>query len=547
MLLPDFAPINETFNTVSPAIDRWLGQNASSEMASALRTRAETDRPRIMVYGVYNAGKSTLLNALLGSEQAAMADRPETAEIKGYDWRGYTLLDTPGIDAPIEHEAVTESSLNRSDVILFVVAAGGVAAEGETWNALIDILRRGRRVLLVINDKMSLERDGEEYVVVIDSARVHLQNFAEKAGIKNILDKVDLCVVNARSALKGRMENKSALVRNSGLDELERKLFQFLEDCDYSVVCRSAARDVLDLIDKASAVLEERAGNEESRCVDELDRTVRKSRERVVSKARARLDTIIGSTRPRVLAYCRNKVSDPNVPESDLTEIADGMEQDLWSHMEAQIAEEYRGLDADVEKLAELIKSKISRTDINLEAGEEQKSSVFGKHFSELGQNLSSGLSALPAEQSTTILKSVLMFGKDVSKTNVGAVLKPLYHMKGAVRLGAVAAKYGKFLGPALTAISAVIGFGVAIHNELKARREAERQARAIADAADNFLSKYRQDAMLWISQQAQQAFEVLENNVRVRLKEISQENTALMEDRTLFLTAKQTLEQYNY
>lgn len=215
--------------------------------------------------------------------------------------------------------------------------------------------------------------------------------------------------------------------------------------------------------------------------------------------------------------------------------------------MEAQIAEEYRGLDAEVEKLAELIKSKISRTDINLEAGEEQKSSVFGKHFSELGQNLSSGLSALPAEQSTTILKSVLMFGKDVSKTNVGAVLKPLYHMKGAVRLGAVAAKYGKFLGPALTAISAVIGFGVAIHNELKARREAERQARAIADAADNFLSKYRQDAMLWISQQAQQAFEVLENNVRVRLKEISQENTALMEDRTLFLTAKQTLEQYNY
>lgn len=95
MLLPDFAPINETFNTVSPAIDRWLGQNASAEMASALRTRAETDRPRIMVYGVYNAGKSTLLNALLGSEQAAMADRPETAEIRGYDWRGYTLLDTP--------------------------------------------------------------------------------------------------------------------------------------------------------------------------------------------------------------------------------------------------------------------------------------------------------------------------------------------------------------------------------------------------------------------------------------------------------------------
>ena len=56
--------------------------------------------PTLMFYGVYNAGKSTLLNAIMGQAVASVADIPETHQVTGYKWNGYELFDTPGINGP---------------------------------------------------------------------------------------------------------------------------------------------------------------------------------------------------------------------------------------------------------------------------------------------------------------------------------------------------------------------------------------------------------------------------------------------------------------
>ena len=56
--------------------------------------------PQVMLYGAFNAGKSTLVNALLGREEAAVQDIPTTFQVDRYPWNGLCLLDTPGINAP---------------------------------------------------------------------------------------------------------------------------------------------------------------------------------------------------------------------------------------------------------------------------------------------------------------------------------------------------------------------------------------------------------------------------------------------------------------
>ena len=66
------------------------------------------DKPKVMVYGIYNSGKSTLINALCKEEVAEMADRPMTDQITEYDKGDYYLVDSPGVDAPIQHEIVTD-------------------------------------------------------------------------------------------------------------------------------------------------------------------------------------------------------------------------------------------------------------------------------------------------------------------------------------------------------------------------------------------------------------------------------------------------------
>ena len=48
-----------------------------------------------MLFGAYNAGKSTLINALLGEERAVVGDIPTTDAVHRYDWDGHIMLDTP--------------------------------------------------------------------------------------------------------------------------------------------------------------------------------------------------------------------------------------------------------------------------------------------------------------------------------------------------------------------------------------------------------------------------------------------------------------------
>ena len=84
-----------------------------SQIDNTVKNLLDFDKPKVMVYGIYNSGKSTLINALMRQEVAEMADRPMTNQISEFDRNEYVLVDTPGIDAPIAHEMVTNEFLNK--------------------------------------------------------------------------------------------------------------------------------------------------------------------------------------------------------------------------------------------------------------------------------------------------------------------------------------------------------------------------------------------------------------------------------------------------
>ena len=97
----------------------------ASQINDSVRSLLNFDKPKVMVYGIYNSGKSTLINALMKQEVAEMADRPMTDQISEFDRGEYVLVDSPGIDAPIQHEMVTEEFLNKCHIILFVISSKG--------------------------------------------------------------------------------------------------------------------------------------------------------------------------------------------------------------------------------------------------------------------------------------------------------------------------------------------------------------------------------------------------------------------------------------
>ena len=132
------------------------GVPAGEDDAGTLRAALEQldDFFLLVVVGEFNAGKSALINALLGASVLEQGITPTTATIQilrhttqageptGHGVRMVThdapflrdihLVDTPGTNAITrEHEALTQRFVPRADLILFVTSADHPFTESE--------------------------------------------------------------------------------------------------------------------------------------------------------------------------------------------------------------------------------------------------------------------------------------------------------------------------------------------------------------------------------------------------------------------------------
>ncbi len=219
--------------------------NAVASIRELSRVKKAQVGATIMVYGVYNAGKSTLINALLGQELAAVADVPETARVQGYRWGDFEVLDTPGIDAPLEHEEITREQLIQSDIVIFVVNPLGVVEEEKTLNVLLELVLAGKKIFLVLNCKNRFDP--------IDLARIKnelRERIQQKAGNRQVLGNIPIVEVNARSALKAKLENKPNLLNSSGFPRFESELSTFFASVQQQEIVARVATELRSFIDE---------------------------------------------------------------------------------------------------------------------------------------------------------------------------------------------------------------------------------------------------------------------------------------------------------
>ncbi len=219
------------FQQVAAAIKQY-GRNRMSadtirQSTQQIEQKLQNLKPTIMVYGIYNAGKSTLINALIGQEKAKVSDRPETDMVTEYHWQGIRLFDTPGIDAPIQHQNITEAHLKQTEVVLFVVSSDGAFDERYIYTHLERILRANKPVILVLNSKTVLTESVE--IQILAKIGHHLADVCTKMGLSTQMRQIDVFSVNAKSALKARLENKQKLLASSRIDKLEARIAEVMQ------------------------------------------------------------------------------------------------------------------------------------------------------------------------------------------------------------------------------------------------------------------------------------------------------------------------------
>ncbi len=220
----------------------------SNDYKQAINTKIEKEvipllssqKPKVMVYGIYNAGKSTLINAIFKDEVAEVADKPTTATIAEYDMGKYILVDSPGINAPIHHEELSDRHLTNCHVILFVISSKGLFEDRVNYQKLWSLMEKGIPFFIVLNERAPELPPVEQEEARRKAQAKHdaeikaikhkiIKNLITISGRRDIGNKYEVIVVNAKRAWLGHLKNKSNLYNKSNVSELTGRINQILE------------------------------------------------------------------------------------------------------------------------------------------------------------------------------------------------------------------------------------------------------------------------------------------------------------------------------
>jgi hypothetical protein len=217
-------PLNQITDSVASIAARWMPHQDVASAQQAVATMVQNKHTRVMLFGAYSAGKSLTVNALLGEDVAATGDIPTTCTVTEYVWNSMILQDTPGVNAPVEHERVTQEALNSADMVLFVIRAGDHDSQ-DVYDRLLAMIAAGKPVLVVLNYEAMQDEAGYLVTQVHQAINQHLVRLAPTYLVSDTqLSQLQILPLQAKTAMKAAVSGKQSLLASSGLPALERAL-----------------------------------------------------------------------------------------------------------------------------------------------------------------------------------------------------------------------------------------------------------------------------------------------------------------------------------
>lgn len=276
-----------------------------TDVCRDIRENLKQQQPEVMFYGAYNAGKSTLINSLVGKTVATTGDVPTTKELHRYSWRRITLVDTPGVNATMDDEQQTMHLLKASDLVVFVIREGDVDA-ADVFDRIQEMLKMGHDIFVIVNYEG--EKAQPEFN---DLVLTRIMEIADSCGIAvEHAATIPVHYVNAKMAETGIANSVDRLVRASNIIHLRNSFEAWLaRNLETSAVVARMANRILnsvlaplaDLADSAGATKMDRDGRALTDKIDYLA----KMREAVLGELRRQVENQTSAAYQEILAACQ--------------------------------------------------------------------------------------------------------------------------------------------------------------------------------------------------------------------------------------------------
>lgn len=214
-----------------------LAKDIEAKMAEFRKVKENSldSTSKIVVFGLYNHGKSTLLNQLIGdynNRTFRVADTRETIEEKRVDIEDKEYIDTPGLNADNHDTKTALDTISISDLYLFVHKVTTGELNQQEANFLKEVSKN-----LDANDFL------KSCIFVLTCAKEvdesALNNVTEKIKkqlqvIFSSYEKIDINIisVDSKSFAKGKLEHKNLLADSGNIDKLSVLIKERLSKLD---------------------------------------------------------------------------------------------------------------------------------------------------------------------------------------------------------------------------------------------------------------------------------------------------------------------------
>lgn len=513
-----------------PILEKYVGLPATQELAAFVNKRAADAMPTVMVFGVYNAGKSTFLNALIGDERAPMADRPETSRVTPYEWNGFRILDTPGIDAPIEHEDVTRKQLSESDIVLFVLSTSGSFDEKSIYDEILGVVRDGKPIMVIVNNKDGYAEADSDYLAIRDKIIRNIDAAGAAQDLQNRSSQVPVRLVNAKLALKGKITGNDRLVAASGIGTLAREIEALLKQSGTHEVAVTLGGRVVKLIDAGLAKSISLESSDGTQYLTERHSAVRGEKERVTASVTSAVHRATATFRTAFHAAIENNdsIAMQAAAENAVAATTLALEREIAAAgtILASIGE---ALDS-----AEPVRIAVSAPGFTSDAGfdDDPSSPSLAEPVLNTIGDIASRTDKQAVEKAT---REAMHYALKTTKDVAPSLLKG-FGKKGmektADTVGRFAGKAAPFIGPAIEAAKGIFEYYKVSQVQEAMAQRMKRRAQALAEHAEQGAANLEAELLDATRAVLQPLFIPVEESLSKKVKELNREAQAYVSDR---------------
>ena len=516
-MINDYKAIQSKLNSL--LMDDIFKQNLSA-FNKKIDEKLADFKPTFMIYGTYNSGKSTLLNALFGKEVADMGDMPTTKQIHEYTYDGFTIYDTPGLNAKSEDDETTLRHLKTSDVVIFVMSNDGSVEEKYIYERIGDVIKNKKKILIVVNNKAGLELGGEDDNAVKSKILQNLQKVATQKNIEDISG-IQVISTNALSALKAKLNGKQILLERSGFLEVEYILKHLMREADEQDIENTLNLLIKNTISEMCQICDEHMENEGAKQIASLVTYLEKQKQNLEIKLNNLLVNGISGLKDQLHVLLSNSNSDENSIKQDI----DNCIKNKINDISGDVANILNLTIEDVSLKIDQFKASfdgLSSINVNIDIN-----ALLNKNKALSGEVL------IPNEIKDGVMKTITdkELVTNATKSTLEFVKKKLPDLmkgKGPVWIGKASEAVGKYAGPAITALSTVRDIYKANKGYQKAVEQANNRAHAIQSCITQISSTVSHHLELEFQKVVQQAFNPLIKTYQEVANSLSSKNSNL-------------------